>query len=102
MQVLSFSSPNDEFSWPKAAGDILWSILPETKLSCCRSHVHCSLKSNRMVDALMTFFLFFFQLQLIFVYVQMDNEDVGKPVSDYFGVSGSGPKVIFVYHSLEE
>lgn len=24
----------------------------------------------------------------------MDNEDVGKPVSDYFGVSGSGPKVL--------
>jgi len=47
-----------------------------------------------MVDAFITFF--FFQLQLIFVYVEMDNEDVGKPVSDYFGVSGSGPKVIFV------
>ncbi|KAJ6805671.1 protein disulfide isomerase-like 1-4 [Iris pallida] len=23
---------------------------------------------------------------LIFVYVEMDNEDIGKPVSDYFGV----------------
>lgn len=24
----------------------------------------------------------------------MDNEDVGKPVSEYFGVSGDAPKVI--------
>jgi protein disulfide-isomerase A1 len=24
----------------------------------------------------------------------MDNEDVGRPVSDYFGVSGDAPKVI--------
>lgn len=32
-------------------------------------------------------------LQLIFVYVERDNEDVGKPVSDYFGVTGYGPKV---------
>ncbi|XP_030546092.1 protein disulfide isomerase-like 1-4 [Rhodamnia argentea] len=35
-----------------------------------------------------------FKGKLIFVYVQMDNEDVGKPVSDYFGVAGSGPKVL--------
>ncbi|KAI6685784.1 hypothetical protein NL676_031697 [Syzygium grande] len=35
-----------------------------------------------------------FKGKLIFVYVEMDNEDVGKPVSDYFGVSGSGPKVL--------
>lgn len=34
-------------------------------------------------------------LQLIFVHVEMDNEDVGKPVSEYFGVSGDDPKVIF-------
>ncbi|XP_018819528.1 protein disulfide isomerase-like 1-4 [Juglans regia] len=36
----------------------------------------------------------FFKGKLIFVYVEMDNEDVGKPVSDYFGVSGDAPKVI--------
>jgi hypothetical protein len=35
-------------------------------------------------------------LQLIFVYVEMDNEDVGKPVSEYFGISGTAPKVIFL------
>ncbi|KAJ1409202.1 Thioredoxin-like superfamily [Sesbania bispinosa] len=35
-----------------------------------------------------------FKGKLIFVYVEMDNEDVGKPVSDYFGVSGSAPKVL--------
>ncbi|KAL5709797.1 protein disulfide-isomerase [Ranunculus cassubicifolius] len=34
-----------------------------------------------------------FKGKLIFVYVEMDNEDVGKPVSDYFGVS-DGPKVL--------
>lgn len=26
-------------------------------------------------------------MQLICVYVETDNEDVGKPVSDYFGVN---------------
>ncbi|KAJ8616007.1 hypothetical protein MRB53_035379 [Persea americana] len=35
-----------------------------------------------------------FKGKLIFVYVEMDNEDVGKPVSDYFGVTGDGPKVL--------
>ncbi|KAL9675057.1 hypothetical protein QQ045_003257 [Rhodiola kirilowii] len=32
--------------------------------------------------------------QLIFVYVESDNEDVGKPVSEYFGVTGDAPKVV--------
>ena len=36
-------------------------------------------------------------LQLIFVYVQVDNEDFGRPVADYFGVSGDGPKVSLSY-----
>ncbi|XP_057455445.1 protein disulfide isomerase-like 1-4 [Lotus japonicus] len=36
----------------------------------------------------------FFKKKLIFVYVETDNEDVGKPVSDYFGVSGSDPQVL--------
>ncbi|KAL1298613.1 hypothetical protein HN51_042935 [Arachis hypogaea] len=36
----------------------------------------------------------FFKGKLIFVYVQVDNEDVGKPVSDYFGISGDGPNVL--------
>ncbi|TKY48522.1 disulfide isomerase 1-4 [Spatholobus suberectus] len=35
-----------------------------------------------------------FKGKLIFVYVEMDNEDVGKPVSDYFGISGNAPKVL--------
>ncbi|XP_074556630.1 protein disulfide isomerase-like 1-4 [Curcuma longa] len=35
----------------------------------------------------------FFKGKLIFVYVEMDNEDVGKPVSEYFGVVES-PKVL--------
>ncbi|KAI8573671.1 hypothetical protein RHMOL_Rhmol01G0295200 [Rhododendron molle] len=32
--------------------------------------------------------------KLIFVYVEMDNEDVGRPVADYFGVTGDSPKII--------
>lgn len=36
-----------------------------------------------------------YTLQLIFVLVETDNEDVGKPVSDYFGISGTAPQVIF-------
>uniref|UniRef100_A0A6N2L718 Protein disulfide-isomerase n=1 Tax=Salix viminalis TaxID=40686 RepID=A0A6N2L718_SALVM len=35
-----------------------------------------------------------FKGKLIFVYVEMDNEDVGKPVSEYFGISGTAPKVL--------
>ena len=34
-------------------------------------------------------------MQIIFVYVEIDNEDVGKPVSEYFGISGNDPQVIF-------
>lgn len=41
--------------------------------------------------------MLFYLLQLIFVYVQMDNEDVGKPVSEYFGITADAPKVIFSY-----
>jgi len=36
-------------------------------------------------------------LQLIFVLVETDNEDVGKPVSDYFGISGTAPQVIISF-----
>ncbi|CAK9143239.1 unnamed protein product [Ilex paraguariensis] len=32
--------------------------------------------------------------KLIFVYVEMDNEDVGRPVSDFFGVTGDASKII--------
>lgn len=43
-------------------------------------------------------------LQLLCVYVEMDNEDVGKPVSDYFGVQGDAPRVsfplVYVLHAL--
>ncbi|XP_022731208.1 protein disulfide isomerase-like 1-4 [Durio zibethinus] len=35
-----------------------------------------------------------FKGKLIFVYVQVDNEDFGRPVADYFGVSGDGPKIL--------
>ncbi|XP_076887166.1 protein disulfide isomerase-like 1-4 [Bidens hawaiensis] len=35
-----------------------------------------------------------FKGKLIFVYVEVDNEDVGKPVADYFGVTGDAPQVI--------
>uniref|UniRef100_A0A5B7AU23 Protein disulfide-isomerase n=1 Tax=Davidia involucrata TaxID=16924 RepID=A0A5B7AU23_DAVIN len=35
-----------------------------------------------------------FKGKLIFVYVEMDNEDVGRPVSDYFGVTGNAPRVL--------
>ncbi|KAL9296748.1 hypothetical protein ACSQ67_022644 [Phaseolus vulgaris] len=35
-----------------------------------------------------------FKGKLIFVLVEMDNEDVGKPVADYFGITGDGPKVL--------
>ncbi|KAG5124614.1 hypothetical protein JHK82_031351 [Glycine max] len=35
-----------------------------------------------------------FKGKLIFVHVESDNEDVGKPVADYFGIAGNGPKVL--------
>ncbi|CAM8909997.1 unnamed protein product [Rhodiola kirilowii] len=35
-----------------------------------------------------------FKGKLIFVFVESDNEDVGKPVSEYFGVTGDAPKVL--------
>ncbi|XP_047333037.1 protein disulfide isomerase-like 1-4 [Impatiens glandulifera] len=35
-----------------------------------------------------------FKGKLIFVYVDIDNEEVGKPVADYFGITGNAPKII--------
>ncbi|XP_061358782.1 protein disulfide isomerase-like 1-4 [Gastrolobium bilobum] len=35
-----------------------------------------------------------FKGKLVFVHVEMDNEDVGKPVADYFGITGNAPKVL--------
>ncbi|KAK8598392.1 hypothetical protein V6N13_094363 [Hibiscus sabdariffa] len=35
-----------------------------------------------------------FKEKLIFVYVQVDNEDYGRPVVEYFGVTGDGPKIL--------
>ncbi|GKV08283.1 hypothetical protein SLEP1_g19938 [Rubroshorea leprosula] len=35
-----------------------------------------------------------FKGKLICVYVEMDNEDFGRPVADYFGVTGDDPNVI--------
>lgn len=49
----------------------------------------------------LAFIMFLVPLQLIFVYVEMDNEDVGKPVSQYFGVTGDGPKVI-IFHTISD
>ncbi|CAL0332285.1 unnamed protein product [Lupinus luteus] len=35
-----------------------------------------------------------FKGKLIFIYVELDNEDFGKPISEYFGISGDAPKVL--------
>ncbi|KAJ8557091.1 hypothetical protein K7X08_002716 [Anisodus acutangulus] len=35
-----------------------------------------------------------FKGKLISVFVEIDNEDIGKPVSEYFGVSGDAPRVL--------
>ncbi|KAJ0771698.1 putative protein disulfide-isomerase [Helianthus annuus] len=35
-----------------------------------------------------------FKGKLIFVFVERDNEDVGKPVADYFGITGDAPQVL--------
>ncbi|GFP94356.1 protein disulfide isomerase-like 1-3 [Phtheirospermum japonicum] len=35
-----------------------------------------------------------FKGKLLFVYVDLDNKDVGKEVSEYFGVSGEAPSVL--------
>ncbi|TKY67222.1 disulfide isomerase 1-4 [Spatholobus suberectus] len=35
-----------------------------------------------------------FKGKLIFVHVEVDNEDVGKPVAVYFGITGNAPKVL--------
>ncbi|KAK3018801.1 hypothetical protein RJ639_005039 [Escallonia herrerae] len=35
-----------------------------------------------------------FKGKLIFVYVEMDNEEFGRPVAEYFGITGSAPRVI--------
>lgn len=36
----------------------------------------------------------FFKGKLVCVYVELDNEDVGKQVSEYFGVNGETPSVL--------
>ncbi|KAL6203030.1 hypothetical protein ACLB2K_026734 [Fragaria x ananassa] len=35
-----------------------------------------------------------FKGKLIFVFVETDNEDIGKPVSEYFGITGDAPTVL--------
>jgi len=35
-----------------------------------------------------------FKGKILFVYVESDNADVGKPIMEYFGLSGEEPKVI--------
>ncbi|CAH9138253.1 unnamed protein product [Cuscuta epithymum] len=36
----------------------------------------------------------FFKGKLLFVYIKMDDEEVGRPVADYFGVDGDASKVL--------
>ncbi|GAB4859219.1 Protein disulfide isomerase-like 1-4 [Ancistrocladus abbreviatus] len=36
----------------------------------------------------------FFKGKLIFIFVQLDNEEVGKPVAEFFGFTGDAPKVL--------
>lgn len=36
----------------------------------------------------------FFKGKLLFVYIEMDDKDVGEPVADYFGVGGDAAKVL--------
>ncbi|GAB2275087.1 Protein disulfide isomerase-like 1-4 [Dionaea muscipula] len=36
----------------------------------------------------------FFKGKLIFVFVQIDDEETGKPVADYFGITGDSPQVL--------
>ncbi|XP_050212414.1 protein disulfide isomerase-like 1-4 [Mercurialis annua] len=35
-----------------------------------------------------------FKGKLIFVFVELDNEEVGKPVADYFGIAGEAPQLL--------
>jgi hypothetical protein len=50
------------------------------------------------------------QMQLLFVFVERDNEEVGEPVANYFGITGQETTVMsFIYchlslciHLLEE
>jgi protein disulfide-isomerase A1 len=40
-------------------------------------------------------------MQLLFVFVERDNEEVGEPVADYFGITGQETTVIpffFLHH----
>lgn len=37
-------------------------------------------------------------MKLNFVFVKTDDDEVGRPVSDYFGVTGDSPQVIFFPH----
>lgn len=52
--------------------------------------------SNHSQEAFQTFqeAAKLFKGKLIFVYVDIDNEEVGKPVADYFGVTEDAPKVL--------
>ncbi|KAI3766818.1 hypothetical protein L2E82_16892 [Cichorium intybus] len=43
-----------------------------------------------------------FKGKLIFVYVEMYNEDVGKPVGDYFGITGDAQQVYSGYLRILE
>ncbi|KAL3618536.1 Protein disulfide isomerase-like 1-4 [Castilleja foliolosa] len=36
----------------------------------------------------------FFKGKIVFIHVEIDNEEEGKPVADYFGVAGDAPKVL--------
>lgn len=42
-----------------------------------------------------------FKGKILFVYIQVDDEDTGKPVAEYFGVTGDAPKVL-AYSGTED
>lgn len=51
-----------------------------------------------LCEGLSSHYLFYIMLdwlQIIFVSVEKDNEEIGEPVCAYFGVTGEGPQVNF-------
>ncbi|KAK1421202.1 hypothetical protein QVD17_23371 [Tagetes erecta] len=55
-------------------------------------YVICNFKGFNMVAQTFEDAAKLFKGKLIFVFVELDNEDVGKPVADYFGITGDAPQ----------
>ncbi|GER57713.1 protein disulfide isomerase [Striga asiatica] len=53
-------------------------------------------KSNDSIEVLPTFqeAAKHFKGKIVFVHVEVDNEEVGKPVAEYFGITEDAPKVL--------